>query len=245
MDELRKPLLSHLQELFARLRRGIFYLFIGFVAGYAVSEFVVEALEKPLIERLPAGAHLVFTTPFEKFWVYMRISLICGVLFVLPGLAWEVRGFVAPGLKRHERRRILWLFLSSAVVFALGLWVGFRFVLPPLIEAVLRFGSSDVMPYLTLSSYVNTTLGVLLATAIFLEVPVLMIHLSSWGWVQASVWSKGRRLSVVINAVASAILSPPDPASMIIMMIPLQILYEGGILGARVAQWWGHDSPNE
>lgn len=241
MDEAKRPLLSHLDELFRRVRRSIFYLFGGFVLGYIGSARMVDALERPILARLPEGAHLVFTTPFEKFWVYMRISLICGLVLVIPAVGWEVGAFIGPGLKRLERRRIAWLIASFGIVFFLGIWVGYRFVLPPLIEAILHFGSASVVPFLTLSSYVNTTLGVLLATALFLEVPVFMVHLSSWGWVDAKVWSQGRRLSIIANAVVSAILSPPDPASMLIMMIPLQLLYEGGILGAYVAQWLRHD----
>jgi len=242
MDEQKRPLLMHLEELFVRLRRSILYLVVGFVGGYVVSSWAVDELQKPLLTRLPEGAHLVFTTPFEKFWVYMRISLICGLIFVLPAMIWEVSRFVGPGLKKHERGRIAWLLVTASVVFGLGLWVGYRFVLPPLIDAILQFGSGSVVPFLTLSSYINTTLGVLLATALFLEVPVFMVHLSKWGWVRPGTWSQGRKLAVIVNAIVSAVLSPPDPASMIVMMIPLQLLYEGGIIGARVAEWFSHDS---
>ena len=73
-------------------------------------------------------------------------------------------------------------------------------------------------------------------SALFFEIPAIMLNLSLWGWVKAETWTKGRRMSIVVNAIVSAILSPPDPWSMILMMIPLQVLFELGILLAKISE---------
>jgi sec-independent protein translocase protein TatC len=236
----RENLLAHLDELLKRLRRSVLWVFLGVLVGYTVAGRLVLLLEQPLLERLPEGARIVFTTPFEKFWAYLRVATLAGFALVLPFLGVEAAGFVGPALKQNEKRRTLWLILSTGIVFILGLYCGYRFVLPPVIEAVLRYGGNE-LPLLTVSAYLNAVIGVLILTALFLEIPLVMVHLSSWGWVEAASWAKGRRIAFVLNAVVSAVLSPPDIFSMIVMMIPLQLLYECGILGARMARWWTHE----
>ncbi|MBS1984560.1 MAG: twin-arginine translocase subunit TatC [Bdellovibrionales bacterium] len=237
----RRPLLAHIEELLIRLRRSLFWVLLGSVGGYLLSNQAMRALEQPLLDRLPAGGHLVFTAPFEKIWVYMRVSLYIGIAFVLPALAWEAAAFAGPGLKRHEKRRIATFVALFTVFFVLGLALGYRYVLPVVIDAAVRFGGGFEQPFLTLSSYINVSIGVLLFSALMLEIPVVMTHLSGWGWIKAESWGRWRRFALVVNAIASAILSPPDAMSMIVMMIPLQLLYESGIWGARVAQWWFYE----
>ncbi len=168
----------------------------------------------------------------------MRISLIVGSVIVSPFLLYEIFSFVGPALKRFEKRRIAFLGSNFVMVFLLGLVLGYYFVLPPIMKAILDFGGGAELPFLTLSIYINTVLGILIAVGLFLELPVIMVYLSFWGWVDVGFWKKGRRVAIVANALVSAILSPPDALSMLMMMIPLHILYECGILGARVAQWF-------
>jgi sec-independent protein translocase protein TatC len=241
----RRPLLRHLDELLVRSRRIILYLFAGAILGYIFSERVMELLQAPLVERMSKGAKLIFTTPFEKLWVYLRIGVVNGFIIVLPFIGREIAAFVAPGLKAAERQRIFWILISSALAFVVGAALGYRFVLPALLDAVLKFGSGRELPFLTVSSYTNTVLGVLLLCALLMELPVVMVHLSTWGWVRAETWARGRRMALVANALVSAILSPPDAISMILMMIPVQLLYEGGIFLSRVAQWYFHERAGE
>ncbi len=246
MDLSRKPLLGHLEELLSRARRSFLWVSVGFGLGYSVSAKLLRFLEEPLLARLPAGSRIVFSSPFEKFWVHIRLSLFVGVFLVLPLLIWEVGAFMGPALSRLERRRLASLVVAAGLAFAAGLGLGYQFVLPAIIEAFLNFGGdiSSAFPWITLSSYLNTTLGILLFSALFMEIPVFMIFLSAWGWVEPASWARSRKVALVANALVSAILSPPDVLSMLIMMLPLQILYECGIVGARMAKWKGHEKPS-
>lgn len=234
------PLLEHLTELVKRLRRIATWVFIGACVGYYFSPRWVALLQEPLLAKLTDGK-LVFTTPFEKLWVYLRIAMIGGIAMVLPLIGFELASFVKPGLNVSERRKSKWLILSTTIAFVVGVFLGYRFVLPAILEAVLKFGNGTELPFLTLSAYVNTALGILLFCALFMQIPVWMWHLSAWGWVEAGTWAGGRKTALVVNAVVSAFLSPPDAVSMLLMMLPLQVLYEFGILGARVAQWLGNE----
>jgi sec-independent protein translocase protein TatC len=233
--------MGHLGELFIRLRRVVYWVVLGAIVGYVVSSQLVDLISVPALRALPEGQRLVFISPFEKIWVHMRLSFIAGLLVVAPLIFWELSRFAAPALLSNERRRLGWILCVGYLVGLLGIALGYKIVLPAVMKALLSFGSDGQAAFLSLSPYVNMALGVLLACAVFLELPVVMIHLAAWGWVPASIWMKGRKPAIVVNAIVSALLSPPDAMSMLIMMVPIQVLYECGILGARMAEWANHE----
>ena len=243
----RKPILDHLDDLLKCLRRVFLWVVLGAVAGYIFADLMVEWIERPLLELQPlvesgrAVPSLITTMPFEKLWTYLRVGLIAGIFLVFPLIVYEISRFIGPGLKPVERRRVGWLGASIYLMFLVGLCIGYYVVLPLILKAVWSFGSETITSTWTISAYVNASLGILLVSAVLVELPVIMVFLSSWGWVDSKQWSKGRRLAIVINAIVSGILSPPDALSMLVMMVPLHILFESGILLARMAEWFNHD----
>ena len=247
----KQPFMDHVDELLMRLRRCFIYLIVGFGIGYTFSDYFIYLVKSPLnnIPFLPEGMSppkIIVTAPFEKFWVYLRLAMVGGAFISVPLIGREVALFVGPGLKPHEKRRIGILVGSLYLGIMLGLFIGYKWVLPLVLSAIVRFGyDADIVNTWSLSLYVNGSLGILLVTALLIQLPLVMTHLSSWGWVRASTWGKSRRHAIVINAVVSGILSPPDVQSMIVMMIPVQLLYEAGILFARVAEWLSNDSSKE
>ncbi len=231
----KQPLLSHFGELLTRFKRCFLWVIIGSALGYHFADFFLAELNAPIIEYLGAN-NLVFTRFFEKVGVMFRVALIAGILFASPLLGWEILSFIKPALKPKERRHLGTFIALTVIFFIAGSFVGYRYILPFIIKTILSFGHSDLVPMLTISSYINAAIGVVLMSALFFEIPVLMVNLSLWGWVSSSTWRKGRRMSIVINAVISAFLSPPDPWSMLLMMLPLQVLFEFGILLAYLTE---------
>ncbi len=230
----KQPLMAHIQELMQRLRRCLIYFLLGFGLGYAVSEPVLKLIMIPIKAFLPVGVKLVFTQPFEQVFVLMKMSLIIGVVAVTPAIFIEVFMFLNRGLTTLESRRVWTTFIGAWILGLAGIVWSYRHLLPAILEIVLSYQSLDLSPVISLSYYVNACLGLLLVGALFFEIPFFMVLTSAWGWVPASFWSKHRRYAIVINAVVSAILSPPDLPSMLVMMIPVQVLYEVGHLGARL-----------
>lgn len=243
VEEFKKrPFSEHLFELLGRLKRVIVFFVIAFGVSTSFANQLIEFIKRPL-EWLKVSTpdipqpQIISTVPFENFWTFMRVSMVGACFLMIPVLSWEIGGFLSPGLKKIEKRRIAWLVFSFVFVFLLGIFLGHRFVLPTVLKLILEFGMDSSAPHWTLSAYVNTSLGVLLVTAIILELPVVMFYSSFWGWVDPKTWSKGRKAALVINSVVSAVLSPPDVMSMLIMMIPIQILYESGVWLATLAKW--------
>lgn len=245
MDDRRLPILEHFQELFVRIRRAFLWFVAAFMASYAIAPAVIGKLQEPLRwleatvpkEKIP---QIITTRPFEVMWTTLSVSVYGAIIFALPMLAFEAARFVFPGLKPRERRRIWQVGLSFYVCFSAGIFLGWSLVIPQVFAAILRFSDGTFAQSWTLSAYVDTTIGVLLVTGVLIQVPVTMVLLSLWGVVKPETWASNRRYFVVANAAVAAVLSPPDALSMLLMMIPVQILYEAGIWVSRMARW-GHD----
>ncbi len=234
----KQPLLTHLDELLKRVR----WIFLGLLGasglGYALSRQIIEFFQIPLKLYMPQGFKLVYTQPLEKFWVVVRVSLVAGMALALPFIVYQIYGFLRPAFKSGEKASFIRLILGAMLSFSIGVYLGYQYVLPALVQVIIKFASLDVLPFLTLSSYVNSVLGLLLLCGLLCEIPVVMIFLSARGWVASSFWIEQRKPAIIINAVLSALLSPPDPVSMLVMMIPLHLLFEAGILGSRMAEYF-------
>jgi len=234
LSDPKRPVLDHFLELGLRLKRCLIYFVIACAIGYVLNSELVRWILGPLKEQLPKNAALVYTKPFEKIWVYIRVSIYFGFLFASPLCLLEAFHFVNPAFKKRVNTHFFWLLLASTMAFSIGIYTGKEFALPAILRAVFSFGSDDVLPFLTLSSYVNSAAGILLACAIFCEIPIIMFFLGLWGFVSVETWRKGRRLAIVANAILSAFLSPPDPLSMLVLMVPIFFIYEGGVLLAAL-----------
>lgn len=252
----RGSVLEHMGELISRIKTSVYYLIGGMTVGYLIAPKIVDLLSKPLLKILPhlaqnvnggsAGTNgLIVIDLFEKVLVQLRISGVIGLFLALPMIIWEVGKFIGPGLYRSERKKIKSFLFASYFIFLFGVLVGYFVSLPLILKALLDFGGMDQIAMLSLSRYINAAVGVLLATGLLMEIPIAIFFMSFWGWVPVEKWSSGRRVAIVANAGVSAFLSPPDVMSMLFMMLPVQLLYECGIIAARVAEWKNRGNKNE
>jgi sec-independent protein translocase protein TatC len=238
LDQAQKrSILSHLDELLMRARKIIFFLIFCSGLGYYLSPKLVEYLQIPLKKQMHPDFKLVYIQPFEKFWVLIKLSMILGSLLAFPYIFYQAFAFLKPGLKSKEKRFVIFGLMFSTICAACGIFAAYIWVIPYLIKMVVSLGSLDALPLLSLSSYINTVVGVFLLCALLCELPLVMISLNFLGLVSAKTWVKQRKFSIVINAVISAILSPPDPLSMIAMMVPIHSLYEIGLIGVYAAEF--------
>lgn len=241
-EETREPLLSHIRELFVSVRWLVTFVFIGASVGYIFSEAVVDWLQAPFHAVMGQDAKLVFLSPFEKIWVHLRVAFWSGLVFAAPGLYGAIYYFVRPALLLRERRALNVMLGVVLAVFWVGIFFAQSYTVPLLLKAVMSFKSLNESPFLALSPYIDMTLGAILATALLFELPVMMFFLSFMGWVRSQTWSTSRRMAIVVNAMVSAVLSPPDVMSMLVLMLPIHLLYEVGILVSRMAEWKKHES---
>ncbi|HWZ28981.1 MAG TPA: twin-arginine translocase subunit TatC, partial [Gemmatimonadales bacterium] len=224
------PFLEHLEELRWRLLRGVIAVLLGAVAGWVlVNHFdVLGLLMRPIGPLLPGG-QLMVTGPAEAFFITMKLALAVGVVLASPILIYQAWAFLAPALYDRERRVIVPSLVAGLVLFAAGAAAAYFLVLPRALGVLLSFQRQHLAPIITAEKYFGFAVPLILAFGAITELPLVMIILASFGLVNAKFLARNRRYALVIAALVSAFLAPPDALSMIVMMIPMLGLYEVSI----------------
>jgi sec-independent protein translocase protein TatC len=252
MDDRELPITEHLEELRQRLKRAV----LSVVAMLAVTIYfqveIFRLLQMPMNRALalhkaanPTSTFEVsmhFKDPVEPFFTYMKVAIYSAIFLSVPFILYQAWKFIAPGLYRHERRATAPFMISATLMFALGSVFCHQVALPFGYFALLSYAGDGVTPMIMMQEYTSTTLMLLLAFGLVFETPVVIIFLCRLGIITPQLLSKYRRHAIVVIAVVAAILTPPDAISMTIMGVPLYLLFELGILGAR---WLGKPEPRE
>jgi sec-independent protein translocase protein TatC len=238
-DELagtEQPFVSHLIELRDRLIRVVFALggvFILLCLWPGINA-LYDLLAAPLTANLPPGTKLIATNVFSPFLVPLKMTLMTAFLIALPYVLYQVWAFVAPGLYSHEKRMVLPLVVSSTVLFFIGVAFCYFLVIPALTSFIVKIAPSSVNTAPDIEQYFGTVLQLFLVFGIAFEVPVAVVVLARLGIVTIEQLKNWRGYFIVGAAIVSAIVTPPDVISQLSLLIPMCILYEIGIVAARV-----------
>jgi len=221
---------DHLTELRTRIVWSLVPAGIGLLISLYFTTTVMRFLSSHL------KTELVFTTPTEAFWTYMKVAMIMGLFIAMPIILWNVWAFVAPGLHKHERKYAAPFVIIGSLLFIGGGAFAMLVVVPFAISFLVSFGQEQgLKPMITISSYIDFILKFTLAFGVVFEMPVVITLLSMLGVVTPQFLSKNRKYAILINFVIAAILTPtPDIVNQSLMAGPLIVLYEVGIICSRV-----------
>ena len=260
VEASRAPVLDHLIELRQRLIIVIGFLVAGFVLCFIFSSQLYQWLLIPYrdaaaavrgvpVEELDLTAN--FFAPLEFFFVRLKLSLVGAVIIVFPAIAWQVYGFVAPGLYKHERGAFAPFLAMSPILFGAGVAFVYYFVLP----MVMRFSlGQEQMPelagtrielLLNVSDYMNLITTLMLVFGISFQMPVFLMLLAKAGILRGETLLKGWRFAVVGIALFAAFATPPDPISQILLGGALLLLYFLSIFGMRFMEPKDTDSASD
>jgi len=237
MDDEQIPITAHLEELRKRLIIAGASWLLAFFASYVFAELLFRLVSEPLRNVLPENSSLVFLTATEPFFTYLKISAMAALIVSLPVILWQVWAFIAPGLHTQEKRFGIAFVLSSCLSFAAGTYFGFTFIFPLIFSVLIEFGigGGGVNAMLSMDAYLTLALRLLLAFGLVFELPVILVLLARMGIVDAHWLRKNRKYMVIVAFIFGAVLTPgPDVFSQCSLAIPFIILYEIGILGARL-----------
>jgi len=230
--EDRMPFMEHLGELRVRIMRAMYGLLAGTVIALPFSERIVDWLARP-VTRL--GYELVFTAPAEAFWVQMKVGLIAGVFIAAPVILWQVWAFIAPGLHGHEKKYAVPFVLIGSVMFLAGGAFSLFVVTPYALTFLLSYARPGLKPMITIQNHIDFLLKFTLAFGAVFELPLALTLLARMGVVNARMLAKNRKYAILGAFVAGAVLTPtPDAFNQAMMAGPLIILYEVGIVCARI-----------
>ena len=236
MNDDRMPLTAHLEELRRKLIiSGVAWL-VAFLACYTYSEKLFDLIAGPVRQALPKGTALVFITATEPFFTYLKIGALAGLLVALPVIFWQIWSFIAPGLYQNEKRYIIPFVLVSTLCFVGGAFFGYRFVFPMAFKVLIEFGtgSGELNAMLSMGSYLSLSSKLLLAFGLVFELPVVIFFLARMGLVDYKMLARNRKFALLAAFVVGAVLTPPDVFSQTALALPFIVLYEIGIIVARI-----------
>jgi sec-independent protein translocase protein TatC len=232
-EEDKAPFTDHLEELRSRLIKCIIAVVVGFILTYAFKENLFDILMGPLSLLLGEKGDMVFTSLPEAFFTYLKVSALAGLMLAAPVVFYQFWMFIAPGLYSNERKLLLPIVCLSSFFFVGGALFGYFVVFPTGFKFFLSFTTDDIRAMLSMSSYLSFAAKLLLAFGLAFELPLVLTFLARLGIVSVPFLKKNRKYALVLFFIGSAILTPPDVISQIMMAFPLMLLYELSIVGAK------------
>jgi len=238
-DELEgteQPFVTHLVELRDRLIRAVIAVGIAFgaLALWPGPADLYDLLAAPLVAHLPEGTTLIATNVISPFLVPLKITLMAAFLLALPFVLYQVWAFVAPGLYTHEKKLVLPLVISSSLLFLVGVAFSYFFVIPQVSKFIQSFAPKSITAAPDIEQYLGFVLTMFIAFGAAFEVPVVVVVLARMGIVSIEKLKAFRSYFIVLAFIIAAVVTPPDVISQLALAIPMCLLYEVGIVAARI-----------
>ena len=238
-DELagtEQPFVQHLMELRDRLIKAAIAVGVALavLAVFPGPAALYDILASPLVASLPAGGKLIATSVISPFLVPLKIMLMTAFLMALPVVLWQVWAFVAPGLYNHEKKFVLPLVISSTVLFFVGVAFSYYVVFGQVFSFIQSFAPKSITAAPDIEEYLSFVIGMFLAFGLAFEVPIAVILLVRMGVVTVAQLREFRGYFWVAAAVGTALVTPPDAGSMIMLLLVVGGLYEVGIVAAQL-----------
>lgn len=228
----KMPFMEHLGELRTRIVRSLMAVLVGLVITFPASKYIVDFLARPIAAT---GHPLVFLAVTEAFWVQMKVALIAGLFFASPVILWQVWAFVSPGLYAHEKKYAAPFVVVGSLLFIGGGAFSLKVVTPYAVQFLLAYARPGLQPMISIGSYVDFLLKFTLAFGLVFELPLAITLAARMGVVTPKTLARNRKYAVLGAFVAAAVLTPtPDAFNQALMAGPLIVLYEVGILCARI-----------
>jgi sec-independent protein translocase protein TatC len=231
---MQDTFISHLVELRDRLLRAILAVIVVFLCLFPWARELYALLAQPLIAALPVGGQMIATDVVGVFLVPVKVAFLVAFVIALPYVLYQVWAFVAPGLYVHEKRLVLPLVVASSVLFIVGMSFAYFLVFPVVFRFMASIAPEGVAWMTDIDKYLSFALTTFMAFGVTFEVPVVVIVLVRVGVVSIDKLKEIRPYVIVGAFVVGAIFTPPDVISQVMLAVPLWLLYELGIVLARV-----------
>jgi sec-independent protein translocase protein TatC len=229
------PLMGHLTEIRKRLTWSAVVVLVFVVAAFIEKDYVLDVLRYPLRHTAAANQGFSVFGPTDAFMTVLKLSIYAGLLCAVPFLLYQFWAFILPGLYENEKRSTIpYVFLTTGL-FLGGVAFGYFIVLPVGLRFLINYGHTSFNNLLAADRYLSFIAMFELAFGIVFELPLIMMLLAWAGIIDYKRMAKYRKYAILIEAVVAMVLTPSqDPVSMMLMLGPLIVLYEFGIVLARM-----------
>lgn len=231
-------MLDHLEELRRRLIKTVIFFVAAIVIFYCFAPEIYQILVQPLANvSAEVERKMIYTSLTEAFFTYLKLAIFAAFFVTFPFLASQLYLFLAPGLYKHEKSALLPFLIAAPILFLSGAALVYYAVMPLAWEFFLSFENlNSALPIkleAKIDQYLSLVMSLIIGFGIAFQFPVIIMLLAKIGVVKAEGLKKNRRFAIVIIAIISALLTPPDVISQLLMLTALYLLYEISIFGCR------------
>ncbi|CAH2901644.1 MULTISPECIES: twin-arginine translocase subunit TatC [Paraburkholderia] len=227
--------ISHLVELRDRIIRAGLAVIVVFVGLVYWAPDIFRLLARPLMQNLPKDGKMIVTDVTGSFFVPMKVTMLVAFVIALPIVLYQIWAFVAPGLYQHEKKLVGPLVGSSYTLFLCGMAFAYFVVFPTIFRVMAHYNAPLGAEMTTdIDNYLSFVLTMFIAFGVTFEVPIVVVLLVRMNVVTLKKLKEIRPYVIVGAFVISAVVTPPDVFSQLILAIPLVVLYEAGIIAARL-----------
>jgi len=221
-------LVGHLKEIRNRIAVSVLVLIVAFFVCFAIIKPLANEL---LMMGLNSGFQYVYLSPSELLTSYFKLALILAVVVTSPVLIFQIWGFVSPALTQKEKRAVRPALIGGIFFFCLGAAFSYLIALPFMIQFLVNFSQSDfIHSSISVASYLDFMIGMLLTFGLVFEEPMLAFVLTSLGVLTPQLLKAVRSYAIPIIFVIAAVITPPDVVSQFMIAVPMIVLYELSIL---------------
>jgi sec-independent protein translocase protein TatC len=230
-EDLNKmTIIEHLGELRDRLIKSVLALLVGTVVSLAFTPRFLEFLIAPMGGRQP-----ISLKPTESIVIYFKVALVCGAVIAMPVIVYQFIRFLLPGLTPGEKKYLRIIVPGAALLFATGVAFATFVMLPFTIRYLQSFLADIIQPTYSIDYYISFVTTLMLWVGLAFETPLIIAFLARVGIVSPKTLSQNRKYAIVLIAVLAAVITPtPDPVNMALVMLPLLVLFEVGVILARI-----------
>lgn len=225
MNNNDMSIVDHLEELRWRILKSLGSILLMSVLTFNFANFLVEILIKPA-SQINSDLNLQVLTIQGMFLLKWNLAIIGGIILSLPVITVQVWKFLSPGLYDKEKKILVPLILTAFICFILGGIFSYKVILPFSLDFFASMITADIQNNFSINYYFSFVLSLMIGAGLIFELPVASFLFSSIGLINPEFLKTYRREAIAITVVLSAIITPPDPISLIIMSIPMLILYE-------------------
>ena len=234
VDEEKASILTHLNALRRMLMVSAGTVLAAFVLiFYLRIDWLMSLITGPISAR---GVELIYTAMSEALMTKFKVALIAAVIVASPVIIWQVWQFIKPALYPEERRMFRLLFFIALILFLVGVVFCYFAVYYLAVDFFIISGENLATPMLSIDKYVNFLFGFLLPFGIAFQLPVAIFITTRLGWTDSKSLASKRKYVILGLAVAAAILTPPDVVSQLMLLIPMCVLFELGVIVSKTVK---------